>query len=171
MVKNTHGGNSSKSLARKSFQTSSRPIRTPESSLEMLAYVNKLFSNGLQVYIANNPEPMFCHLRGKFKGRNKSSNIITANSIVLIGLREWEAPNYKSCDLLEVYNADEIRSLESMSNIYLPQGPVTKTAGTSMKEDTITFSNDVEDTSYQPIIECNEPLHMGDDEMVDFEDI
>jgi len=30
---------------------------------------------------------------------------------VLVGLREWEHPNYKECDLLEVYDSNELRQL------------------------------------------------------------
>ena len=41
-----------------------------------------------------------CHIRGKFRGRRKSQNIITPNVFVLVGKRSWQLEQKKECDLL-----------------------------------------------------------------------
>jgi hypothetical protein len=177
MVKNSFGGSNTKSLARKSFAKHSFSIRTPSHSLESLAFVHKLFSNGLEVYFADQEKPMFCHLRGKFKGRNKGANLITIGSIVLVGFREWEAPNYKCCDLLEVYSQEDIRAIQAMPNITLPQDPkyrncvqnIGSTQMTTLPEDDFQFSEDavLEETT----LEKKDVFTTDDGGMVDFEDI
>ena len=37
--------------------------------------------------------------------------MISPGKIVLIGLRDFEAPNYSTCDLLEVYEHDEVNQI------------------------------------------------------------
>lgn len=125
MVKNTKGGSGHKSLARKTVSSSSS-ILLPSNPLECLATVTKLFGNGMcLVSLSHNSQllTLTCHIRGKFRSRNKSSNLITLQSVILVGLRDWETPP-KNCDLLFVYdNLDLIpssilSSLPSSSHSY-----------------------------------------------------
>ena len=113
MVKNTTGGSGHKSQARKLVSTSkSGKLRTSENELELYACVTKLYGNGICQVLTNTGSELTCHIRGKFRGRNKKNNMVMPMSIILVGVREWENP-VKNCDLLEVYDNDDIRILRS----------------------------------------------------------
>lgn len=112
MVKNTKGGNKSKGFARKFLNSPSISYsnRLPESNLELFAIVTKMYGTICEVYTLEQ-KYYKCHIRGKFRGRNKRSSFITIGAIVLIGLRDFEAPNYLNTDLLEIYNTSSYPSL------------------------------------------------------------
>ena len=101
MVKNTNGGSGHKGQARDRGAQNDYKIT---SELEIEAYVERIIGNGrlLVNSIDGRYTGLICTIRGKFSGRNKSKNKIDTNSIVVIGLREWEEPTYKTCDLLSV---------------------------------------------------------------------
>ena len=103
MVKNTTGGSRHKGQARDRGLAISTDFKIT-SELEIQAYVEKIIGNGrlLVNSIDGKHTGLICTIRGKFRGRNKSRNRISTNSIVIIGLREWEQPTYKTCDLLSV---------------------------------------------------------------------
>ena len=105
MPKNTTGGSKHKKMANKSSSFIERDYKI-SSDLEIEAYVEKIIGNGrIQVNSTNGKHTgLICTIRGKFKGRNKSRNRIETNGIVIVGLREWEAPTHKTCDLLFVCN-------------------------------------------------------------------
>jgi len=108
MVRNTTGGSKTKSQARKSFLKSdtTSSIRTPQNDFELIATVTKLLGNGMcYVSIPSFPEPLICHIRGKFRGRSKKHNIVNIGSTILVGLRDWESPHFKNTDLLHILNA------------------------------------------------------------------
>jgi hypothetical protein len=109
MVKNTVGGSKTKGFARKSFQkSSSSVVRLPNNVLEKFAIVTKLFGQGRCQVITEQQITLNCVIRNKFKARFKNSNLVSIHSIILVGLRDWETPDFKICDLLEVYSADDI---------------------------------------------------------------
>ena len=115
MVKNTHGGSKHKSQARKLVNApQSNKLRLPECDDECFAIVTKMLGNGMchvNILHQNNLlENIVCHIRGKFRGRNKKSNLISTSSIVLVGLRTWEK-NTSVCDLLDIYNSHHIEKL------------------------------------------------------------
>lgn len=115
MVKNTHGGSKHKSQARKLVNApQSNKLRLPECDEECFAIVTKMLGNGMchvNILHQNNIlENIVCHIRGKFRGRNKKSNLISTSSIVLVGLRTW-AKNISACDLLDIYNSHHIEKL------------------------------------------------------------
>jgi initiation factor 1A len=125
MVKNS-GGKRTKGAARK-FLTAkpSNKLRLSECSDEKYAYVTKMLGGcECSVTTVDNLN-LLCHIRNKFSGRNKQSNFISIGTVVLIGLRSWETP-YKKCDLIEVYNADEVERLYQIPGInlttYKPMG-------------------------------------------------
>ena len=54
-------------------------------------------------------------LRGKFRhGPNKKHNIISAESVVLVGLRDFEND---TVDIIHVYKPDEIRQLKKQGEL------------------------------------------------------
>lgn len=112
MVKNTKGGNKSKGMARKHLAGSEeRSLRLSSCDLEIYAVVTRVLGHGM-FYVATDDFPQLLgHIRNKFRGRSKRDNSITLGCVVLVGLREWEHPNYKECDLLEVYDSNELRQL------------------------------------------------------------
>jgi hypothetical protein len=113
MVKNFKGGNKSKGFARKLFNTpSSSSIRLPTNSLEQFAIVTKLFGSVCDVLTLDS-RTFKCHIRGKFRGRNKRSSFISIGSIVLIGFRDFESP-FKNTDLLDIYDNSSFHSLFSL---------------------------------------------------------
>jgi hypothetical protein len=117
MVKNTKGGNKSKGMARKhaAGAKESRAIRLPENEFEKYGVVIRVLGNCMfyvATDLASETQPhLLGHIRNKFRGRSKRDNTITLGSVVLVGLRDWEKPNYKECDLLEVYETNEVRQL------------------------------------------------------------
>ena len=107
MVKNTHGGSKHKSQARKDTQQSNIQNNIePNGPLERWAHVTKLYGNGMCEVITHDDSPLTltCHIRGKFRGKNKKHNNISLNSIIIIGLRDWET-QLKNCDLIAISNS------------------------------------------------------------------
>ena len=107
MVKNTHGGSKHKSQARKDSQQSNIQNNIePNGPLEKWAHVTKLFGNGMCQVITHDISPLTltCHIRGKFRGKNKKHNNVSLNSIIIIGLRDWET-ELKNCDLIAISNS------------------------------------------------------------------
>lgn len=104
MVKNTQGGSKHKSQARKAQFVKHIDIE-PNGPYEKYAKVTKMYGNGMcQVETHDDKQSLLCHIRGKFRGKNKKHNSIVVNSTVIIGLREWESAG-KNCDLISVISA------------------------------------------------------------------
>jgi|TARA_B110000483_G_scaffold21738_2_gene24741 translation initiation factor IF-1 len=102
MVKNTHGGSKHKSQARKATNNVRNITIEPSHPSEKYAKVTKMFGNGMcQVELQDDKTSMCCHIRGKFRGKNKRHNTVAMNSIVVVGLREWESER-KNCDLIGI---------------------------------------------------------------------
>jgi len=100
----------------------SSKLRLSEDELECYACVTRMCGNGMcyvATYFDNKQIDLLCHIRGKFRTRNKKNNFVSVNSVVLIGIRDWEAPNYEKCDLLEVYDIEDTRILQTMPGIDL----------------------------------------------------
>jgi len=125
MVKNTKGGNKSKGMARKHSAGAKEPhaVRLSENNLERYGVIVRVLGNCMfyvVTEIASDKQPhLLGHIRNKFRGRSKRDNTITLGSVVLVGLRDWEEPNYKECDLLEVYESNEVRQLMKNPSIDL----------------------------------------------------
>ena len=120
MVKNTVGGSKTKGFARKSFnKTASSVVRLPNNVLEKFAIVTKLYGQGRCQVITSEPFPLTlnCIIRNKFKARFKNSNLVSIHSIILVGYRDWETPDFKICDLLEVYSQDDINHIRTIPSI------------------------------------------------------
>ena len=129
MVKNTQGGSKHKGLARKLVNAPTAKPRLSECDDECYAVVTKMLGNGMchvdLSYQSNIIRNVVCHIRGKFRGRNKKNNIVATGNFVLVGLRTWENP-IKNCDLIftfidiHIHNINfDLQSLNIDSNILL----------------------------------------------------
>jgi translation initiation factor IF-1 len=102
MVKNTTGGSGHKSLARKlTSHVGDRSEPMPSDPLEHIAVVSKI--HGAHCDVTFDGQTIICHIRNKFRGRNKRQNTIRVGSFVLIGIRDFQ-PTHS--DLIFVYNDD-----------------------------------------------------------------
>jgi len=103
MVRNISGGTGTKALARKLTNNHSSAVPLPSNEFEKIAIVSKLHGAHCDVVLEDG-SPLICHIRNKFRGRNKRGNTISVGTFVLIGLREWES-SLKNSDLLFVYDS------------------------------------------------------------------
>jgi len=74
MVRNLKGGTGTKALARKhstSNSGSAGNIRLPSCNAEQLAFVSKMFGNGMCEVFTNDNVRLLAHIRNKFRGRQK----------------------------------------------------------------------------------------------------
>jgi len=102
MVKNVKGGSKGKSVARKNV-VHEHASRDPEPSneFEFIAKVDKMLGNGMcHVIDVIDRTQYLCYIRGKFRGRQKSHNMVGTNSFVLVGKRPWQSDDKRECDLL-----------------------------------------------------------------------
>ena len=113
MVKNTQGGSKHKSFARKNIHDDQQ-IRLSQHHDECYAKVNKMLGNGMCLVdiILDNTihHDIVCHIRGKFRNKNKNNNLVSIHSILLVGIRQW-TNQLNACDLLFVYSHHHINSL------------------------------------------------------------
>ena len=116
MVKNTTGGTGTKSLARKNQSSFNERLRLPECDLEQFACVTKLLGNGMCEIHTNENVRLIGHIRNSFRGKNKRNNLITPQSIVLVGLHEWEKIP-KNCNIMVVYDQNQIEQLKNIPNV------------------------------------------------------
>ncbi len=118
MPKNLKGGSHHKKMASKDTKSSSMfKIRyvNPNEPSEMYAKVTNVYGGGMLEVKCNDGKKRLCVIRRKFKGRNKRDNQISINSILLVGLRDWEVVQKKKkekVDLLYVYDNNQVETLK-----------------------------------------------------------
>jgi translation initiation factor IF-1 len=169
MVLNTGGGNKGKLVARKFVKQSgagsagTKTVRVVQDEGEMYAVVSKLFGNCMCKVMCYDGYNRLCIIRKKFTGRRKTDNIVSAGSVLLVGLQSYGAikpaasvnsSSNKSdnhlprCDLLYVYTDQEKEKLRkvcdiSKMNAALGGGGDTSGAASSQQQqqddDTIKF--------------------------------
>ena len=147
MVKNTKGGNRHKKMASKNFkQPRTHKLRKIREEGEDYAMVIKNSGGGHCVVKCNSDgKERTCVIRGKFKGRNKRSNQIIEGGLILVGLRDWEVVKpgkLQKCDLLEVYNRDQLNELKELKDMKLIDEK------TDENDDNIEFTNDEDMEDY-----------------------
>ena len=103
MVRNISGGTGTKSLARKLTTNHSSVVPLPSNDLEKIAVVAKIHGSHCDVLLEDGTS-LICHIRNKFRGRNKRGNTISVGTFVLVGLRDWES-SIKNSDLIFVYDS------------------------------------------------------------------
>jgi len=152
MVKNTKGGKGSKFLARKfnTNPTSSHSFRQPTNEYEQFGVVTHFFGNAANVIYSHDLITIKTMIRGKFKGRHKRDSIIAPGKMVLIGLREFEKPNYKFADIIEVFDANEhnliLQSVHSSLAITLLNSFSSSSSSAHQQNDILFQSNTDTDT-------------------------
>jgi initiation factor 1A len=162
MVKNLTGGTKTKGLARKhQNKSTSASVRLPQCEEEQFAYVSKALGNGMCEVFINENQRLIAHIRNKFRGRQKRHNMISSQMIVLVGLRTWES-TLKNCDILYVYDDNEINQLKNRPDIGFENVVKLQNANTIIKseiidEDTLLF-NDESDTITNNIV-VQEDIH------------
>ena len=117
MVKNTTGGTGTKSLGRKHISSGvDKRLRLSENEYEKYACVTKILGNGMcEIYTYDNMK-LLGHIRKKMKGKHKRNNLVSAFSIVLVGLRDFENPP-KNCDIMVIYDDIQIEQLRQLPSI------------------------------------------------------
>lgn len=185
MVRNTNGGCKSKGFARKLQQVGggSEPLRLPSEEGEVIACVRRMLGNGrMVVCCADSGLEIQCVIRNKFRGRSKRNHLVVVGSIVLVGLYTWEAPNYKTSDLLHIYGSGDLSQL--VHRRLIPVGFVSEISngsvggmggGRGVGEDLLTFEDrgDVECEELVQKVPAGDlpPGDYGEIEMPDFDDI
>ena len=118
MPKNLKGGSHHKKMASKDTKSSSmfkmRYVNPNEPS-EMYAKVTNVYGGGMLEVMCNDGVRRLCVIRRKFKGRNKRDNQISINSVLIVGLREWEVVQKgkkEKVDLLYVYDNNQLETLK-----------------------------------------------------------
>ena len=139
MVKNTTGGSKHKGQARKLVNAPvSNKIRFSEDDDECYAIVSKMLGNGMcHVNVLKDNEILeniICHIRGKFRSRNKKSNLVSVGGVILVGLRSWTS-SIDACDLLSIYPDHHISSLN------LPSSLLNSIQNFSSNDQSFIFSN------------------------------
>tara|TARA_B110000503_G_scaffold129797_1_gene202428 strand:+ start:2165 stop:2713 length:549 start_codon:yes stop_codon:yes gene_type:complete len=119
MVKNMTGGTKTKGLARKHINGSAggrSVLRLPGDELEIIVAVGSMLGNGMCEVFNNDGQRFIAHIRNKFKGRHKRSNLISTNNLIICGYREWEKP-FKNLDVIFIYDDDNINQLRDIPTI------------------------------------------------------
>jgi hypothetical protein len=130
--KNIKGGSRHKKMASKSFKEPRQIKMRFAQKGESYAKVLKLFGRGMVDVLCNDEVIRLCIIRKKFKGRNKRDNNCEVNSMVLVGLREWEVLSAKKkpkVDLLYTYdksNIDELKNAKGFNKNILPESVISE---------------------------------------------
>jgi len=153
MVKNVSGGSNNKKFARKNMapSRSNNKLRISEEEGEIYAVVVKIFGGRMCQVQCIDGVTRSCIIRGKFTGRGKRDNTLSAGVWVLVGIREWESSTSQKCDLLEIYSdADKIKLQHSVSGNWQALIIQDGTHSTTLAKDDIFHSEATEE--YQNMI-------------------
>lgn len=186
MVKNNTGGNKAKGFARKNMVKRDTTLRVAQEEGEIYAQAVKVMGGSIASAIDIEGRPLRAHIRGKFRGRGKRDNFISAGTWLLVGLHNWQSektkPNeIRDCDILEVYNeTDKNRLKNSITsvnwNVFITND--TKTIGSEIEKDEygIEFADEATQ-EYEQLIAAqasaghSNTIIMDDGEQIDVDDI
>jgi translation initiation factor IF-1 len=148
MGKNIHGGNKNKKFAKgdKTASNATKKLRLKEDEMEKYAIVVSLSGGKIcRIKTIENAKEIMCHIRGKFSGRNKSSNIVSVGSVVLVGFYS-DLTTKQECDLLYIYEKSEIEDLYKYYDVAALNKLVeisnsSTTTNNNLFGDEITFTN------------------------------
>lgn len=159
MVRNIKGGSKHKKLARKNVEDTTvvqkARLANPDEPCEIYARVIKHYGNGMTEVICNDGIQRICIIRNKFRGRNKRNNVVNEQSIVLVGLRDWEvvaSDKKQKCDLLEVYTTlqhSDIKKDEKSNWRYLRPVITTNVVDETQQNQQITYESDEDDDAFE----------------------
>ena len=176
MVKNTTGGTGAKSLARKNETSKDNgKLRLPECELEIFGIVTKMLGNGMCEIYTNESVRLIGHIRNSFRGKNKRNNLITKDSIVLVGLFEWEKTP-KNCNIMSLYTSNQVEQIKNIPNIKIDvllnmQIQATTFQSKNTKTVDIDFVEDEPEIIPQRLPKENLEFIVEDSEEIDINDI
>ena len=182
MVRNNKGGKKGKNVGRKHLVGgfTQKGLRVAEEEGEIYAGVTKMLGNGrVEVRCLDNKLRQ-CVIRQKFRGRGKRDNTIDIASWVLVVIRDWETTvegKQETCDLLKVYNQNEVNSLLKLDIDWKVFSSVEDKNGNKMFEDDsgVNFVADIEESGNNNIqittIAHSTIVMDNDDDSIDFDDI
>lgn len=174
MGRNTHGGSGHKKFARKhntSGSSSNTFIRTSQDPNEIYGIATKMLGNNMFHCHCIDNQVRLCHIRGRFGGRNKRDNIITAGTWILVGLREWEnssknTKKMQQCDLLEIYSGiakERLKELEDCNWSILNANDLSKVDNAIVEsEDEFKFMTDRD----EEIMRLNEEMKSSESKKI-----
>ena len=168
MVKNDAGGNKGKGLARKHVNAAkcggSNQLRVATDDAEQYAIVSKMLGNGMcYVRLLSGGGDRLCIIRNKFKGRGKRDNILDSGSWVLVGLREWSSKQ-DTCDLLEVYNANERDRLLKNEPCFKSVTDAGSSGSSSSSNNSNVHFADSTTMKYSSMLDTTNPNNDADDD-------
>ena len=151
MPKNIKGGSGHKKQASKNYKQFNSKLRQSENKNEIYAMANSMLGNGRFKAICSDGYTRIVRIGGKFRGKNKSGNNVTINTLVLVGIRDYQS-NDESCDLLEVYS--EHHKTELLS-IMTPKEKSVFITDKNEDDSGFIFSNKIVDqkNEYEKLIE------------------
>lgn len=121
MVKNKKGGRNHRKMASKHVQSvNTQKIRFAKDEDEMYAKVLKILGGRRAEIMCNDKKIRILEIRKKFGGRNKRDNMISTDTMVLVGVRSWERRQEgkkEKADLLYVYSSGQLEALKNQTNI------------------------------------------------------
>lgn len=168
MGKNITGGKNNKKYANKNNNLKSNKLRLSENEYEKYAIVLRMSGGSIcRVRIDNSDNELICHIRGKYRGKNKNSNLITSGNILLVGLRPDMSSN-NECDLLYVYDSNEIEQLLNFPNLKISLLINNDDNKSINKNDIVIFSNDIDIIDNNIISDSDNKI---DHELIDIDDI
>jgi len=181
MTKNTTGGKKAKGFARKhASQPSKDKLVLSTCDFERYAIVTKMLGNGMFYALTDTNLTLIGHIRNKFKGRSKHSNFISVGSFVLIGLRDWEQPNFKNADLIHIFDDGQLFDVHNFHNIsslisfHHSNNHTTNSNNTENLEDGFQFSNTIDtelDTNTTVITQTHTTITTDTQDIIDIDDI
>ena len=142
MVKNKKGGSGHKRMARKNVSGGGgyqNKLRKKKEDAEIYARVIKLNGGQFAHIKCEDGKTRNLVIRAKFR-RRKRGNRLSAETLVLAGLRDWEVISAKKmpkADLLEVYNGGEAKELQKSGE--LPECLYEINTGEEEVDDNIEF--------------------------------
>ena len=154
MGKNVTGGYN-KNQKRVSSMPSSNRIRLSVLDEEKYAIVTKMLGNGMCQVLCNDAQSRLCIIRGGFKGKNKSSNIIKSGTWVLVGTRDWEtvtSGKLPKCDLLETYkDSDKTKLLDTPTDFTVLKNEEYVITNTTKEMDDVDICGDIGEINFDDI--------------------
>lgn len=179
MVKNKSGGSRHKKMARKNVKDYGRVMKMRYAGeSEMYARVIKIYGQGNVDVMCNDKKVRLCVIRNKFRGRNKRDNMIKQDSMVLVGIREWQhmAANKKEkVDLLYIYSDSQIPDLKKTKEF---NHDILAEISKDNEDDAVIFTHEEDDGEDSAFVFENTnhkvPLHKQPEQKnddFDFDDI
>lgn len=165
MTINKAGGNRWKKYAKKNeFNNKKNKIRTIEDSeFEVYGQCVKVCGGNKIEVIDTHGNTFMSTIPGKFRGRGRRDNFISANTWLLIGLREY---NKKESDVIVVYSNEEVERLkQDVPYVDWSRLPNNINSSKNPIDDSIIFDSSNNDFNSEIVIEKKTNMFKEEDEI------